>query len=80
MSVCRWWADGYLRNEPINLIHCISLHITLVESRYFPRVFTRVVDPVADYAVADGAVEVVEDCGVGAHLLGAVHDLAVDDG
>jgi hypothetical protein len=77
MSVVGGW---YLRYKPINLIHRVGLHIALVESRYFSRVFTRIVNPVADYSVADGAVEVVEDCGVGAHLLGAVHDLAVDDG
>lgn len=73
------WMDGYLHNKPIDLIHRISLHIAFVESRYFTRVFLWVVDPVADYPVADGAVKVVEDCCVGAELLGAVHDLALDD-
>lgn len=79
MSICRRWRSANLHNKPVNLIHRVSLHIALVESRCFARVLPRVIDPVADHPVADGAVEVVEDCRMGAELLGAVHDLALDD-
>lgn len=82
IMACQFVGGGggaYLHNKPINLIYRVSLHIALVEACSFTGVFSRVIDPVTDYTVTDGAVEVVKHCRMGAELLGAVHDLALDD-